>query len=246
MMSRQKWIFLIVAFLMMGGTAGVLAHLKTNQKLGLPGVKTTPRPDSLNPEVALPEHVLDFTSERTEQDTNVVHYLPDDTCFGGRRYFAPDGSWVQASVVLMGADRTSIHKPKYCLPGHGWRIDSETKVSIPLDDPQSSQLPVMKWLMTTLHETQAGQKVELRGIYVFWFVADGEQTVVHSEIMWRIALGLLRTGMLQRWAYVSFFSVCAPGQEEATFERMKKVIAASVPEFQLTSQSKDQIANAQR
>jgi hypothetical protein len=26
--------------------------------------------------------------------------------------------------------------------------------------------------------------------------------------------------------------VCAPGQEEATFERMKKLIAAAVPEFQ--------------
>jgi len=39
---------------------------------------------------------------------------------------------------------------------------------------------------------------------------------------------------LQRWAYISCFAVCLPGQEEATFERLKKFIAASVPEFQLT------------
>ena len=41
------------------------------------------------------------------------------------------------------------------------------------------------------------------------------------------------TGVLQRWAYVSYFSVCEPGQEDATFARMEKLIAASVPAFQL-------------
>jgi hypothetical protein len=38
---------------------------------------------------------------------------------------------------------------------------------------------------------------------------------------------------LDRWAYVSFFSQCRPGQEEATFERLKQLMAAAVPEFQL-------------
>jgi hypothetical protein len=40
--------------------------------------------------------------------------------------------------------------------------------------------------------------------------------------------------VLQRWAYVACISPCAPGQEDATFARMKKFIAAAVPEFQLT------------
>jgi hypothetical protein len=52
--------------------------------------------------------------------------------------------------------------------------------------------------------------------------------------MWWMAKNLLQTGELQRWAYVSCFSVCLPGQEDATFERMKKFLAASVPEFQTT------------
>jgi hypothetical protein len=52
-------------------------------------------------------------------------------------------------------------------------------------------------------------------------------------MMKRLALNLLRTGVLQRWAYVSYFSVCEPGQEDATFARMEKLIAASVPAFQL-------------
>jgi len=38
---------------------------------------------------------------------------------------------------------------------------------------------------------------------------------------------------LQRWAMISYFTICAPGTEDATFERMKKFIVASAPEFQL-------------
>ena len=51
--------------------------------------------------------------------------------------------------------------------------------------------------------------------------------------MWSTTKLLLATGERQRWAYVTCFSICAPGQEDADFERMKQFIAASVPEFQL-------------
>ena len=36
-----------------------------------------------------------------------------------------------------------------------------------------------------------------------------------------------------------------PGQEEATYERIKKLIVASAPEFQLTPSSKTQVAATQ-
>jgi hypothetical protein len=49
---------------------------------------------------------------------------------------------------------------------------------------------------------------------------------------------LLTTGVLQRWAYISYFAVCEPGQEDAAFERVKKLIVASVPEFQLAPKPK--------
>jgi hypothetical protein len=40
--------------------------------------------------------------------------------------------------------------------------------------------------------------------------------------------------VLQRWAYVTYFSLCAPGQEEATYTRMRQFISDIVPEIQLT------------
>jgi hypothetical protein len=48
----------------------------------------------------------------------------------------------------------------------------------------------------------------------------------------------LTSGELQRWAYVSFFTVCRPGQEDATFARIKPLITAAVPEFQLPPAAK--------
>jgi hypothetical protein len=46
---------------------------------------------------------------------------------------------------------------------------------------------------------------------------------------------LLRTGELQRWAFVFCFTTCKPGEEKVTYEHMCKFLAASVPEFQLTT-----------
>jgi len=51
-------------------------------------------------------------------------------------------------------------------------------------------------------------------------------------MMKKLAMHLLKTGEMERWAYVSYFSSCAPGQEDAAFGRMKQLIAASVPDFQ--------------
>jgi len=81
-----------------------------------------------------------------------------------------------------------------------------------------------------------GQMVPGRGIYVYYYVADNAISAgtIGVERMWLMAREMLRTGVLQRWAYVSYFAVCSPGQEGATFERMKKFIAAAAPDFQLT------------
>jgi uncharacterized protein DUF3485 len=162
--------------------------------------------------------------------------LPSDTSFGQRNYRAPDGFQVAVRVVLMGTDRTSLHKPQLCLPAQGWRIDDlrSVETSIPMDRPMNYDLPIVK-LIASKEESLQGEKAKVTGVYVYWFVCDDGVTasVTGFQRMWSTAKRLLTTGVLQRWAYVSCWSTCLPGQEEATFERMKKFIAASVPQFQL-------------
>ncbi len=233
-MNRQKWIVLLAALALIGAAYGVLAELGVNQKLGRPAVKTRPIPGSQRLQVELPERVPDYASQALEVDKTTLSWLPQDTSFGQRLYRAPDGFQAAVNVVLMGRDRTSLHKTEFCLEGQGWQIDhnasAETKVH--LDRPFPYDLPVMKFI-TSKQVTESGQTYSVRGVYVFWFVADGEYTAQHWQRMWWMARDLFRTGVLQRWAMISYFTVCAPGQEDAAFERLKKFMAASVPEFQL-------------
>ena len=236
-MKHQKWLVFVVALGLMAGTAGALTWLRANQKLGKPGIKAMAIPGSVMMKIELPERVLDFTSTNMPEPEVVVGYLPKDTSYAGRLYTATNGLQINSTIILMGADRTSIHKPDYCLPGQGWSINEKTVVNIPVAGPQNYQLPVTKWIIGNVYQTPDGQKHEVSGLYVFWFVADGEQTADNYQRMWWLGRDLLRTGVLQRWAYVSFFSVCAPGQEEATFEQMKKLIAVTVPEFQFVPAS---------
>ena len=144
------------------------------------------------------------------------------------------------NVVLMGSDRTSIHKTEYCMEGSGWHIDRtlSAHVNIHMDRPCAYDLPAMKYI-TSKEVMVEGRKVPVRGIYVAWFVADNDElTADHWQRMWWLARDLVRNGVLQRWALVTYFSVCAPGQEDPTFERMKQFIVATVPEFQLVPRAK--------
>jgi hypothetical protein len=242
-MTRRKTILFAIALVLIGSTAGMLAHLRSNQKLGLPGVTTVPlaEPDAdgIKVDVVLPDQVVDFSSEIIPVDKMVLDFLPKDTSYGQRHYRASDGSFETfLNVVMMGTDRTSLHKPQFCLGGQGWVIDDSlsAKVEIPISKPIPYNLPVMK-LVTTKQVTEDGRPRSARGIYVYWFVSHEGFTASHTDRMWSMASHMLRTGILQRWAYVSCFSVCPLGSEEQTFERMKQFIAAAVPEFQLTPNS---------
>jgi hypothetical protein len=212
-MKNQKWIILAVALVLIAGTAVALTWLRAHQKLGKPGLKAEAIPGRVNMKINLPERVAGFNSTNVPEPDVVLGYLPPDTSYAERCYFDTNGFPIYNTAILMGADRTSIHNADYCLPGQGWTINQ-------------------KWVIGNVYQTPDGHKQPVSGLYVFWFVADGEQTTDNRQrILW-LMRDLLRTGVLQRWAYISYFTICAPGQEDATFERVKNLIAHSVPEFQ--------------
>ena len=80
-----------------------------------------------------------------------------------------------------------------------------------------------------------GNPQSIGGVFVYWFVANGELTASHADRMWWMARDLMLTGVLQRWAYVICFTPCAVGSEDEAFERVKEFIIAAVPEFQTTT-----------
>ncbi len=244
-MNRQKWIYLILTLALFAGAAGVLARLKAHQKLGNPGLRWRPTDDPVKVQIELPAQVLDYTSEVVPEEPIVVNTLPRDTSFAQRYYSNALGNVIAVNVVLMGTDRTSIHKPQFCLEGGGWHIDSSAsqREIVHMERPQPYDLPVMK-LIADYSQENNGKNIRLRRIYVYWFVADGEYTTAHWERMWWMARDLVTTGVLQRWAYIAYTTICLPGQEDATFERIKELIAASVPEFQLVPKRISEASNA--
>ena len=235
-MKNNKWPLFLVALALMAGAAGALARLKSHPQIGKPGLKAMPIPGSLMMKLDLPERVLDCSSTNVPEPDVVLGYLPPDTSYAERHYQAPDGFDMSGTLILMGTDRTSIHKPQFCLEGQGWRIDGAVsgKATVPVYQPHQYDLPVMK-LIATKQGVVNGETITMRGVYVYWFVAEDRLTGEHWQRMWWMAEKLLRTGELQRWAYVSCFAVCEPGREDATFERMKQLLAGAVPQFQLTT-----------
>jgi hypothetical protein len=232
-MKSQKVVIIIITFGLIGTAAVALNWFHMNQKLGAPGIKAVANPGSVVMKIDLPSRVLGFTSTNVPEDQSVLDMLPKDTSYAQRRYTDSDGFWVNANIILMGTDRTSIHKADFCLPGQGWHIDQKSVVNVSIEGTPSYQLPVAKWVITNFIQTQDGKRTEVRGLYVFWFVARNEETTSHWQRIWWLTRDLLTTGELKRWAYISYFAICEPGQENAAFERVEKLIAASVPEFQL-------------
>lgn len=241
-MTRREGIALGLAFLIMGAGAGVLRERQAAQRLGVPGVKVVSEPAygedrhlvSSN-SVWLPARVLDLNSSNVPVAKIVEEWLPKDTVYGHRRYRGTNGFEVDQSVVLMGADRSSIHQPQYCLAGSGWAIEKEEYTTIRVSRPYAYDLPVCKLTTRARLRDAAGQVQTVRGLYVYWFVADNQLTGSHKQMQWWIARDLLRRGVLERWAYVACMTYGLPGQEEALFRRLGDFIAAGVPEFQLAA-----------
>lgn len=232
----------IAALLIIAMGASALAYFRAHKKVASPGVKVVDVPlldDKGNPRtkqsVPLPEHVLDFKSVPIPVDDQLLNMLPRDTTFGARFYSAGDTFRAGGKVVLMGTDRTSIHNPEFCLPGNGWHIVKQESDNIKIDGPHPYLLPVSKWTVEQQVRGADGQPATLGGLYVFWYVSDREITREYRGRMIAMAEHMLTKGELQRWAYVSYLAMCAPGQEDAAYERLKTLIAASVPQFQLVS-----------
>ncbi|MHB1307175.1 MAG: exosortase-associated EpsI family protein [Limisphaerales bacterium] len=231
-MTRQKWIVLIVALVLMAAVGAFLLRAGAKRSLGEPGVKVLKADTPSGLVVELPERIRQYSSSNQPPAEIELATLPKDTSFGRRLYQAPGGQEILLSVVLMGTDRTSIHKPEFCLEAQGWQILRREWATVQVPHPQPYDLAVRKFTSSILVESPGGVSQRWSGVYVFWFVSAERLTASHWERMGYLTWDLLRTGRLPRWAYISCFTWCPEGGEEVAFDRVKQFIAAAVPEFQ--------------
>ena len=223
-------------------TAVFLIRFQGLQRLGEPGVKLV-RQDVFDEEgklagtnaVYLPLELGSYSATNLPLTTAELNWLPKDTTFGRALYRTTNGLAIQMSAVLMGADRTSIHKPEYCLVGQGFRILRQEPGVVSIRQPVAYDLPVTR--LTSVRETKLadGRTLEERALYVYWFVADGKVSSDHNKRMLSSAWELLTTGVTERWAYISCFAFVPQGEEASIYAEVEKLIASATPEFQLVN-----------
>jgi hypothetical protein len=238
-MKKINWLVLAAALGMMAATGSYLEIIHGHTRLGAPGVKVGPGLlfDEKKQVVArqcvlLPDVVLGIKGTPLPITHGELEGLPKDTTFGRKQYRGKNNFTVVTSVVLMGTDRTSIHDPHFCLEAAAWHIEQTDLVHLPIDRPHPYEVPALRVTASGMALNELKQPMHVRGIYVYWFVTDDKITSGQGTRMWSLAKTMLEKRELERWAYISYFTTCLPGREQATFQELEQFIRASAPEFQ--------------
>lgn len=127
--------------------------------------------------------------------------LPDDTVILKKYYQHPIRPPVTASIVLSGADRSSIHRPQVCLTGQGQEIVREWTHTIELEGRDPLRVVVLDMLRRGRHAD--GSEFEHTFYYAYWFVGKGRETHSHIMRMVWMAVDRIFFNVSHRWAYIS-------------------------------------------
>jgi len=146
--------------------------------------------------------------------------LPADTTIVRKRYGQEGVDPVSVTVVFSGRERSSIHRPEICLVSQGFRILSDSRLSVPLTGRIPLDVQVLE-----LESPSGG-----RQSYAYWFTGGaGRETPSHvRRIFWMAADRIFRNRS-SRWAYVSVLfpvRVLGKGQEE-----LRQFIIALYPDL---------------
>lgn len=195
----------------------------------------------------LPPTAGRFLGYRDEPDEIELKVLPSDTGIAKMTYRTasqgPDRRDIaQVTLVLAGAERSSIHRPEVCLQGQGWSlVDSRT---IPIDIASGHSLLVQDLMIERPIPTKDnGPAKRLRAHYYYWFVGTDRTTPSHLERIWLSTTDSVLRNVNHRWAYASVmawvtddFAPSQSGQRRRTDAETRAIIEGIirdiVPRFQ--------------
>jgi hypothetical protein len=185
----------------------------------------------LNP-IELPTFLgTDWIGRRSEVTDFERQVLPPDTGFSRRIYVSLADPTKQAflSIVLSGRDRTSIHRPEYCLVGQGWTIRGSFthRFSYP---GVAGGFPAT--VLRVEREVLApGGRVVVPQLFAYYFVGGDVIVSTHWERIGRDALDRVLHGTSDRWAYVVVQTGDSDG-ETAALARIQTILDGTLPVFQ--------------
>lgn len=202
------------------GTIGLIERLEALGRTAQAGVVLAE--DGLNP-APLPKFIgTDWIGREAEVTAVERELLPPDTGYARKLYVSLDDQREQVfvSVVLSGADRTSIHRPELWLVGQGWSIDAQARTEI------DGEIPAMVLGLTREVVAPDQGMVRVPALFAYWFVGREKVAATTWQRLWHTALNRLRLKP-DRWAYVVVQTAVLPGEtEELAQRRMERVAKA--------------------
>lgn len=127
--------------------------------------------------------------------------LPADTAVIKKLYEQPGQPSLVASIVLSGADRTSIHRPQICLVGGGQEIVGTHTRRVPLPNGQFATVTVLDLLWRG--QATDGRTLSRERYFAYWFVGPHHETASHWVRMFWMGMERILGGVTHRWAYLS-------------------------------------------
>lgn len=132
--------------------------------------------------------------------------LPRDTAIIRKIYTRAPKEQIVATIVLSGADRTSIHRPQICLVGGGQEIVRTVVRTVPLASGETLEVVVLDLLW---RGAEAGRPAQRSRFFAYWFVGPDRVTPSHFARMFWMGFDRIFRGITHRWAYISLNG--APG-----------------------------------
>ena len=98
---------------------------------------------------------------------------------------------------------TSIHRPELCLPGQGWKIQSEHTQSHPRGRRTGWRVgcDAHERLSRRVRCQMAGS-AEARSVFAYWFVGKDRMTPYHWQRIYWTAKDRVLYNTNHRWAYI--------------------------------------------
>lgn len=127
--------------------------------------------------------------------------LPHDTMFVKSIYTNTASDQVFVSIVLSGAERSSIHRPQRCLVGQGNTIAGTKYLKIPLEGRDPLKVCILETVRN--YRDAEGNAKAYQGYYAYWFVGQKRETHSHYERMFWLAWDRVIHSVAHKWAYIA-------------------------------------------
>lgn len=156
--------------------------------------------------IELPALVGEFPSEDVGMSGKERRVFDPGVQLVRRQYFSPEGRSIQATLVLSGTVKKTLHTPDVCLPDAGWNISGTELVPVTLADGRQITASLMRIFREV--PTEDGRMIRLRALHLYWYHGShGTSTPsydMHNFISYRDAIF---RNLNHRWSQVSFYTM---------------------------------------